>query len=393
MSSNEAGSFSRYAPPTPVTYSAPLTPRVPFLDLDPGPELEAELGAALSRVLASRHFLLGAELEAFEHEFAAYCGTRHCIGVGSGLAAIELALRAAGVGPGDEVIVPAYTWIATWLGVSRSGAVPVGVEVIEETYNIDPAAISAAITPRTAAIVPVHLRGEPAEMDAITKIAHEHGLAVIEDAAQAHGARYGGRRVGGLSNAGAFSFYPSKNLGALGDGGAVVTDDGELAAKLRLLRNYGMRDRYRIETDGTNSRLAEIQAAALRAKLPRLDAWNAARAELASAYLGAFEGADAIAVPRPPAQADPAWHLFVIGLQERDRCAEALSGAGIETLVHYPVLPHLSAVYGDTAGGRGSFPISERLADAALSLPLYPQLSREACEAVAATLLDAVVAG
>jgi dTDP-4-amino-4,6-dideoxygalactose transaminase len=370
-----------------------LTPRVTFLDLDAGPELEAELGAALSRVLASRHYLLGPELEAFEHEFASFCGSRHCVGVGSGLSAIELALRAAGVGPGDEVIVPAYTWVATWLGVSRSGAVPVGVDAVEDTYNIDPAAIAAAITPRTAAIVPVHLRGEPAEMAAIAEIAAAHGLAVIEDAAQAHGARYGGKRVGSLGDAGAFSFYPSKNLGALGDGGAVVTDDDDLAARLRLLRNYGMRDRYRIETAGTNSRLAEVQAAVLRAKLPHLDAWNAARAELADAYLRAFAGEDAVAVPRPPAAAEPVWHLFVVGLAERDRCAEALAGEGVETLVHYPVLPHLSAAYADAGAGRGGFPVAERLADAALSLPLYPQLSRGACEAVAATLLDAVRAG
>lgn len=365
-----------------------MTPRVPFLDLDPGPELEAGLGAALSRVLSSRRYLLGPELEAFEHEFASFCGTAHCVGVGSGLSAIELALRAAGVGPGDEVIVPAYTWVATWLGVSRSGAAPVGVDVIEDTYNIDPAAIAAAITPRTAAIVPVHLRGEPAEMDAIGEVAHAHGLLVVEDAAQAHGARYAGKRVGSLGDAAAFSFYPSKNLGALGDGGAVVTDDEELAAQLRLLRNYGTKDRYRIETEGTNSRLDEVQAAVLRAKLPHLEASNAARAELANAYLEAFEGADEIAVPRPPAPAESAWHLFVVGLRERDLGAEALAREGIETLVHYPVLPHLSAVYRDAAGGRGSFPISERLADAALSLPLYPRLSRSECEAVAAAVRD-----
>jgi dTDP-3-amino-3,4,6-trideoxy-alpha-D-glucose transaminase len=365
-----------------------LTPRVPFLDLDPGPELEAELGAALTRVLASRHFLLGPELEAFEREFAAYCGTSHCVGVGSGLSAIELALRAAGIGPGEEVIVPAYTWIATWLGVSRSGAVPVGVDVLEDTYNIDPAAIAAAITPRTAAIVPVHLRGEPAEMEAIGKIAAEHGLAVIEDAAQAHGARYGGRRAGSLGDAGAFSFYPSKNLGALGDGGAVTTDDHELAARLRLLRNYGMHDRYRIETEGTNSRLAEIQAAILRAKLPHLDAWNAARAELAGVYLRTFETTPAVTVPRTPATVEPVWHLFAVGLADRDRCAAALAERGIETLVHYPVLPHLSAPYRDRGWGIGSFPVAERLAARTLSLPLYPRLSRSKCEAVAAAVCD-----
>jgi dTDP-3-amino-3,4,6-trideoxy-alpha-D-glucose transaminase len=370
-----------------------LTPRVPFLDLDPGPELEAELRAAMARVLASRQFLLGEELEAFEREFAAFCGARHCVGVASGLSAIELSLRAAGIGAGDEVIVPAYTWVATWLGVSRAGALPVGVDAIEQTYNIDPEAIEAVITPRTAAIVPVHLRGEPADMEAIGELARAHGLAVVEDAAQAHGARCNGKRVGSLGDAAAFSFYPSKNLGALGDGGAVVTDDGELAERLRLLRNYGTRDRYRIETSGTNSRLAEIQAAVLRAKLPHLGAWNAARAELAEVYLGAFEQEEAIAVPRPPAWADPVWHLFAIGHPERDRCADSLRERGIETLVHYPVLPHLSAAYADLGQGPGSFPIAERLSADTLSLPLYPQLTKEACEAVAAAVLDTLPTG
>jgi dTDP-3-amino-3,4,6-trideoxy-alpha-D-glucose transaminase len=365
-----------------------LTPWVPFLDLDPGPELEAELGAALSRVLSSRRYLLGPELEAFEHEFAAYCGTRHCVGVGSGLAAIELALHAAGVGPGDEVIVPAYTWVATWLGVSRSGAVPVGVDVVEDNYNIDPAAIAAAITPRTAAIVPVHFRGEPADMEAIGELAAAHGLVVIEDAAQAHGARCNGRRAGALGNAGAFSFYPSKNLGAMGDGGAVVTDDEGLADQVRLLRNYGSRDRYRIESDGTNSRLAEVQAAVLRTKLTHLDSWNAARAELAGVYLQAFGGEEAIDLPRTPAWAEPAWHLFAIGHTERDRCADSLAQGGIETLVHYPVLPHLSAPYRDRGMGPGSFPVAERLATVELSLPLHPNLDRPTCERVAAAVLD-----
>ncbi len=364
-------------------------PRIPFLDLDPGPELEAEMQAALTRVLASRRYLLGPELEAFEHEFAGYCGARHCVGVASGLSAIELALRAAGVGPGDEVIVPAYTWVATWLGVTRAGALPVGVDVLEGTYNIDPQAIAPAITSRTAAIVPVHLRGEPAEMKAIRELAEANGLLVVEDAAQAHGARYGGARIGSLGDAAAFSFYPSKNLGALGDGGAVVTDDDALAARLRLLRNYGARDRYRLETAGTNSRLAEIQAAVLRVKLPRLDAWNAARTALAEVYLHAFEGRDGIAVPRTPARAQPVWHLFAIGHPDRDRLAESLAGRGIETLVHYPVLPHLSPAYRDRGWGEGSFPVAERLSAATLSLPLHPRLPVRTCETVADAVLDA----
>lgn len=347
----------------------------------------------MTRVLASRQFLLGDELETFEREFAAFCGARHCVGVASGLSAIELALRAAGVGPGDEVIVPAYTWVATWLGVSRAGAVPVGVDAIETTYNVDPDAIEAAITSRTAAILPVHLRGEPADMEAIRAIARAHGLLVVEDAAQAHGARCGGKRVGSLGNAAAFSFYPSKNLGALGDGGAVVTDDGELAEQVRLLRNYGTRGRYRIEATGTNSRLAEIQAAVLRAKLPRLDGWNEARAELAATYLRALDGNGEIALPRTPAWAEPVWHLFAIGHPERDRCAEQLAAAGIGTLVHYPVLPHLSAAYRDRGLRPGSFPVAERLAAETLSLPLYPQLERGTAEAVAAAVLETVAAG
>jgi len=364
-------------------------PRIPFLDLDPGPELEVELRVALTRVLASRRYLFGPELEAFEHEFARYCGARHCVGVACGLSAIELALRAAGVGPGDEVIVPAYTWVATWLGVTRAGALPVGVDVLEGTYNIDPRAIAPAINSRTAAIVPVHLRGEPAEMEAIRELAEANGLLVVEDAAQAHGARYAGAPVGSLGDAAAFSFYPSKNLGALGDGGAVVTDDDEIAARIRLLRNYGARDRYRLEIDGTNSRLAEIQAAVLRVKLPRLDEWNAARAALAEVYLRAFEGREEIAVPRAPARAQSAWHLFAIGHPDRDACREALAQRGIETLVHYPVLPHLSPAYRDRGWEEGSFPVAERLSAATLSLPLHPRLPVRTCETVAAAVLDA----
>jgi dTDP-3-amino-3,4,6-trideoxy-alpha-D-glucose transaminase len=363
-------------------------PRIPFLDLDPGPELEADLRAALDRVLASRRYLLGPELDAFEREFASFCGARHCVGVGSGLAAIELALRAAGLGPGDEVIVPAYTWVATWLGVSRAGATPVGVDVIERTYNIDPAAIEAAIGPRTAAIVPVHLRGEPAEIAAIGEIARAHGLLVVEDAAQAHGARFAGRRVGGLGDAAAFSFYPSKNLGALGDGGAVVTDDDELADRVRLLRNYGSRNRRQIEAEGTNSRLAELQAAVLRAKLPGLDAGNAARADLAALYRRGLAGETAISLPSTQPEAEPVWHLFAIGHPERDRCAAELAERGIETLIHYPVLPHVSRAYRDRGSGLGGFPVAERLAAAELSLPLHPRLGREAIDEVAAALLD-----
>ncbi|HEY6730648.1 MAG TPA: DegT/DnrJ/EryC1/StrS family aminotransferase [Solirubrobacterales bacterium] len=360
-----------------------MTDAVPYLDLRAlQQELGGELGAATARVLGSGWYLLGPELEAFEREFAAYCGTRHCVGVASGVSAIELALRAAGVGPGDEVIVPAYTWIATWLAVSRTGARPVGVDVVESTYNINPELIEAAIGERTAAIVPVHLRGEPADMDAIGAIAANHGLLVIEDAAQAHGARHRERRVGGIGRAGAFSFYPTKNLGGIADGGAVTTDDDELAERVRRLRNFGMRDRYEIEEAGVNSRLSEIQAAALRVMLPRLDGWNRARADLAGIYYDALRGHDAIALPSPPDWADPVWHLLVIDHPDREACASALAERGIGTLVHYPVLPHRAGPYREEWPA-GSFPVADRLAAGALSLPLYPQLDPAACERVA----------
>jgi dTDP-4-amino-4,6-dideoxygalactose transaminase len=277
--------------------------------------------------------------------------------------------------------------------VSQVGARPVPVDVDAATYNIDASLLGDAVTSRTAAIVPVHLRGEPADMDSIATFARDRGLLVIEDAAQAHGARHRGRRAGGLGDAGAFSFYPSKNLGAFGDGGAVTTDDDSIAERVRLLRNYGMRNRYEIELAGVNSRLAEIQAAVLRAKLPRLDAWNEARAVLASIYLEALGSDDSIALPSTPRWADPVWHLFVIGLRDRDACAAALSDRGVETLVHYPLLPHLSPAYGDLNLGRGSFPVAEGLCESALSLPIYPQLERDACETVADALIAALQGG
>jgi dTDP-3-amino-3,4,6-trideoxy-alpha-D-glucose transaminase len=366
-----------------------LASTIPFIDLPAAhEELGADLDAAVARVLESGWYLLGPELEAFENEFAEYCGTSHCVGVGSGLSALELALQAAGIGPGDEVIVPAYTYVATWIAVTRTGARPVPVDVEEGTYNIDPRLIPDAITSSTAAIVPVHLRGQPADMDAICEIAASHGLAVFEDAAQAHGARHRERMAGSLGSAAAFSFYPAKNLGALGDGGAVTTDDDAIADRVRLLRNYGTREKYEIEIAGTNSRLAEIQAAALRVKLPHLDGWNAARARLAEVYRQAFADHDSLLLPDVPDWADPVWHLFVIGHPDRDACRAALEKQGIETLVHYPVLPHLSGAYSDLGMRRGGFPVSERLANATLSLPMYPQLTPESCAEVAAAVVQ-----
>jgi dTDP-3-amino-3,4,6-trideoxy-alpha-D-glucose transaminase len=342
-------------------------------------------------VLRSGRYLLGPELEGFERDFASHCGARHCVGVASGMSAIELALLAAGVGPGDEVVVPAYTVVATWLAVTRTGATPVGVDVEEGTYNIDAGLIGAAISDRTAAIVPVHLRGEPADMDAIGAIAAAADLLLVEDAAQAHGAGHRGRRVGGIGDATAFSFYPTKNLGGIGDGGAVTTDDDELAERVRRLRNYGMKDRHEIEEAGVNSRLSEVEAAALRLLLPRLDGWNRARAALAEIYLDAFQGHGSIAVPATPEWAEPAWHLFAIGHPDRERCARELAAQEIETLVHYPLLPHQTGPYRDLWPA-GSFPVAERLSARALSLPLYPQLDPAACERVASAVLATVAA-
>jgi dTDP-3-amino-3,4,6-trideoxy-alpha-D-glucose transaminase len=364
---------------------------VPFVDLDAArKEMAGELEAAVEGVARSGRYLLGPELEGFEREFAAYCGTRHCVGVGSGLAAIELTLRAAGIGAGDEVIVPAYTWVATWLAVSAVGAVPVAVDVQRSTYNLDPESLAAAVTPRTAAILPVHLRGEPAEMEAIGSFARERGLFLLEDAAQAHGARHRGRRAGALGDAGAFSFYPAKNLGAIGDGGAVTTDDDELAGKLRLLRNYGMRDRYEIEEAGVNSRLAEVQAAVLRAKLPRLDEWNRARDAHARAYRKALAGQAAIEMPQPAPPVEPVWHLFMIGHPRRDALRAALERRGIETLIHYPTLPHRSGAYADGGWRGGGLPVADALAARSLSLPLYPQMPPSDREAVVEALAEAL---
>ena len=273
---------------------------VPFLDLRAAhAEVRDALDAAYRRVVGSGAYVLGAEVEAFEREFAAYCGVGHCVGVGNGLDALHLVLRAYGVGPGDEVVVPSNTFVATWLAATHAGATPVPVEPDPATYNLDPARLEAAITPRTRAIVAVHLYGQPADMDPVREVARRHGLPVVEDAAQAHGARYRGRRAGALGDAAAFSFYPGKNLGGLGDGGAVTTDDAALADRVRVLRNYGSREKYHNEVVGVNSRLDPLQAAFLRAKLPHLDAWNARRAAVAARYLDGLGGVGGAGWPSP----------------------------------------------------------------------------------------------
>jgi dTDP-4-amino-4,6-dideoxygalactose transaminase len=365
--------------------------KVPFLDLKaPCLELREELDEAWRRVIESGWFILGKELESFESEYADYCETRHCIGVGNGLDALHLILRAMDIGPGDEVIVPAHTYIATWLAVSYAGALPVPVEPDEATLNIDPARIEAAITERTRAIIPVHLCGLPADTDPINEIAKHYSLRVIEDAAQAHGARYKGKRVGGLGDAAGFSFYPGKNLGAFGDGGAITTNDDALAERIRMLRNYGSETKYHHEVKGLNSRLDEFQAAFLRVKLRHLDAWNGRRRRLAERYLSLLAKSSLI-LPHVPEWVDPVWHLFVVRCNKRSAFTTRLDGQGIGWLVHYPVPPHLQEAYRELGMGRGSFPVAELLAEQVVSLPIGPHLSEEDQDRVVACCLGDVV--
>jgi len=347
---------------------------IPFLDFEAmHRELRPALDAAYQRVVASDRFILGTEVEAFEKEFAAYCEAEHCVGVGNGLDALFLVLRAIGVGPGDEVLVPSNTYIATWLAVSQVGATPVPVEPDPATFNIDPSRIEVSITPRTRAIIPVHLYGQPADMDPIVEIARKHRLKVIEDAAQAHGARYKTRRVGGLGDAAGFSFYPGKNLGALGDAGAVVTRDAALADRVRALRNYGSRVKYHNDFKGHNSRLDELQAAFLREKLRVLDRWNDLRRRVASRYLEALAGSG-LGLPGVSDRVEPVWHLFVVRSSSRDALQRHLSDSHISTLIHYPVPPHLQGAYAELGLGSASLPISEKIHREVLSLPMGPHL-------------------
>jgi dTDP-4-amino-4,6-dideoxygalactose transaminase len=361
--------------------TAPLS--VPFLDLAaPYEELRSGIDEAVQRVLSGGWYLLGGELRAFEEEYAAFCGARECIGVGNGLDALSLILRAMDIGPGDEVIVPSNTFIASWLAVSQTGATPVPVEPDPRSYNLDPARIEAAVTGRTRAIMAVHLYGQPADMDAIGEVAARHGLRVVEDAAQAQGARCRGRRAGALGDAAAWSFYPGKNLGALGDAGAVTTDDPELAERVRVLRNYGSRVKYVHEVEGVNSRLDEIQAAVLRVKLGRLDEWNARRRAVAAVYDEALADAPLV-LPHVPEWAEPVWHLYVVRTPRRDALQRALAEQGIGTLVHYPTPPHLQGAYRSLGMGPGSFPVSEQIHREVLSLPIGPHLAVEDARAVA----------
>jgi dTDP-4-amino-4,6-dideoxygalactose transaminase len=356
--------------------------KIPFLDIKASyEELKVDLDAAYQRVMASGWYIMGAELESFEREFAKYCNGQHCIGVGNGLEALSLILKGYGVGAGDEVIVPAHTFIATWLSVTEVGAIPVGVEPDPLTYNIDPELVEAAITSKTKAIIPVHLYGQPAHMDPICDIAERFGLKVIEDAAQAHGARYKNRVVGSLGDAAAFSFYPGKNLGAYGDGGAVVTNDAGLADRIRMIRNYGSQKKYEHKLIGSNSRLDELQAAFLRVKLEKLGVWNGRRKILAEIYLERLSGSDLI-LPVNSDFCDSVWHLFVIRSQYRDKLQSKLDKKGITTMVHYPVPPHYQKAYENLGITKHALPITEELAKQVLSLPIGPHVSEAQVEYV-----------
>jgi dTDP-4-amino-4,6-dideoxygalactose transaminase len=351
---------------------------VPFLDLGAATrELEAPVRQAVERVVRGGWYVLGEETAAFEREFAAFSGAKHAVGVGNGLDAIALALQAYGIGPGDEVIVPASTFIATWLAVARVGANPVGVEPIHGQWNLDPVRVEAAITPRTRALLPVHLFGQPADLAELLALAKQYELVVVEDAAQAHGARYDGQRIGAHGHAVAWSFYPGKNLGAFGDGGAVTTNDPSVAARVRSLGNYGSSQKYVHDILGSNSRLDEIQSAVLRIKLQHLDSWNARRQCIAQRYARELAGIPGLRLPEVAPGREHVWHLYVVDHDSRDELQQHLASKEIQTLVHYPIPPHLSGAFAPLGLAEGTFPIAERAARTHLSLPIGPHLSED----------------
>jgi dTDP-4-amino-4,6-dideoxygalactose transaminase len=359
---------------------------VPFLDLGTLQQpIRESLDAAYHRVMDSGWFVMGPELVAFEGEFACFCEAKHCVGVANGLDGLQLLLRAYGIGPGDEVIVPSNTFIATWLAVTQCGATPVPVEPDVRTHNIDPKLVSQAITTRTRAIMPVHLYGQPADMDPINELAAQYGLIVIEDAAQAQGARYKERRAGSLGHAAATSFYPGKNLGALGDGGAVLTNDDAIAERVRQLRNYGSKIKYQHDLAGYNSRLDEMQAAFLCVKLRVLDDWNKRRQAIADTYSKLLAGSG-VGLPYVPEFADPVWHLYVIRCPQRDKLRAYLERCGVSTVIHYPIPPHKQHCY-ESFSSR-PLPIAEQLSEEVLSLPMSPAMTDEDVNHVVASIRD-----
>ena len=362
---------------------------LPFSDIKATyEELQVEFDLAYKRVMNSGWYLLGSELEAFEIEFAAYCNVKHCIGVGNGLEALHLVLRSWGIGYGDEVIVPSNTYIATWLAVSHTGATPIPVEPCLLSYNLNPEKIEAAITEKTKAIIPVHLYGLPADMNKILAIAQKYQLKVLEDGAQAHGAKYCGQKIGGLADAAGISMYPGKNLGAFGDAGVITTNDDETAKQVRILRNYGSQIKYQHEVIGFNSRMDELQAAFLRVKLKRLDEWNMRRQKCAQMYLDGFQTNKEIMCPQVPALANPVWHLFVVRTQNRDFLQEKLVRKGVSSLIHYPIPPHLSAAYANYGWNKGEFPIAEKIANEVLSLPIGPHMTEEQIQYIIESVLE-----
>jgi dTDP-4-amino-4,6-dideoxygalactose transaminase len=367
--------------------------RVPFLDLGAAyEELAPEFDAAYREVMESGRFLLGGQLDSFEAEFAAHAGAAQCVGVGSGFDALVLGLRALGVGAGDEVLVPTLTSVVTWLAVAAIGAVPVGVEPIEATYTIDPGRLGAARTARTRAVVPVHLYGRPAQMREVIAWAREAGVAVLSDAAQAHGARSDGRPLGAVGDAVAWSFYPSKNLGAFADAGCVTSDSEEVADRIARLRNYGSASRDDTVEVGINSRLDELQASFLRVRLRHLDEWNARRRRIAEIYFENLADLDLVLPPRDGMGFESAWHQFVVRVPDRDRVRESMAAAGIETLIHYPVPPFAQPAFADLEILPGAFPVAERLASEVLSLPIGPQLREAEARQAADALREALSA-
>lgn len=366
------------------------TEEIPLVDLRAQyNSIRRDIDAAIQRVLDTTAFIMGPEVAEFERAFAAYCGVPHAIGVSSGTDALHLALRACGVGPGDEVITTPFTFIATVEAILMTGARPVFCDIDPRTYNIDPARIESVLTRQTKAILPVHLYGQPADMDAVNAIASRHRVHVVEDAAQAHGAGYKGRTVGTLAEAACFSFYPGKNLGAYGDAGAVVTTSAELGGRIRMLRDHGRRKKYEHEIAGFGNRLDTLQASVLAAKLPHLAGWTERRRHLAALYTRRLSGT-AVKVASVPAWAEPVWHLYVVEPPDREAARTALKNAGISSGVHYPIPLHLQPACADLGYARGAFPHSEHAAASVLSIPLYPELGEREVERICDVLLSAV---